>query len=445
MTTPNRSSQRLARLFRALLASPIFWGALGTYGFYDLVRRGVLDSPFIQRYFASHPVEYIMTAMFLVGTAALAIKALDITRQYRGLARPLLSPIPRGGQPATDCEPLAGQLERAPMGQQDSYRVRRLRDALEHVRRTGSADALDEHMKYLADLDADRLHSSYGLVRVIIWAIPILGFLGTVIGITMAIGKLAPEALETSLPTVMKALSVAFYTTIQALGLSIVLMFAQYFTNQKESALLAGVDRRVEEELAGRFERVLQGPDGQLVAVRRMMETVVQSTEQLVRRQAELWQASLDTAGKRWTAMAETAGEQLQAALAGALAENLKLHAREVVAGSRAANEENRRHWQQLQQALVESTETVAGLQQAVIRKAEVLGRAVGATDRVASLQETLNQNLRALAGARNFEQTVMSLAAVIHLLTARLGDLPADAPKVELEPEGASRKSQAA
>ena len=63
-------------------------------------------------------------------------------------------------------------------------------------------------------------------------AIPVLGFLGTVIGITLAIGKLSPQALEDSLPEVMTSLSVAFYTTTQALGLSIVLMFAQFLITQ---------------------------------------------------------------------------------------------------------------------------------------------------------------------------------------------------------------------
>ncbi len=58
---------------------------------------------------------------------------------------------------------------------------------LQHVRRHGSAETLDDELKYLSDIDAGRLHTGYGLFRVIVWAIPILGFLGTVIGITMAL------------------------------------------------------------------------------------------------------------------------------------------------------------------------------------------------------------------------------------------------------------------
>jgi len=423
------------RLSQSLAKSPILWGGLMCAGFYGLISLKIVDSEQVNWIFASHPVEYVATTLFFVGLAALAVKLGDVADQRRGLARRLLGPIPPGGQPVGDCEGLAARLEQLPERRRNGYFVRRLGDALEHVRRTGSADALDDELKYLADLDAGRLHASYGLVRMIVWAIPILGFLGTVIGITMAIGKLAPESLETSLPTVMSALSVAFYTTIQALGLSIVLMFAQHFTSQKENALLAEVDRRAEEELVGRFERLPDGPDGQLVAVRRMLQELIDSTERLVRGQAELWQASLDAAQARWATVAETAGEQLQAALAGALDESLRVHAREVVAAQERANEANRREWQQVQHALLENTGMVAELQRAVVGKAEVLGRAVEATDQVAALQQALNANLGALAGARNFEQTVISLAAAIHLLTARLGELPAETPDVELEP----------
>jgi len=52
----------------------------------------------------------------------------------------------------------------------------------------------------------------------------------------------------------------------------------------------------------------------------------------------------------------------------------------------------------------------------------------------VAKLEAALNHNLEALAGAKNFEQTVMSLAAAIHLLNARLGELPSESTRVQLE-----------
>ena len=116
---------------------------------------------------------------------------------------------------------------------------------------------LDDELKYLADMDAARQHDSYALVRIIIWATPMLGFLGTVVGITQALGDLDPKMLATSIQTAMDGLLaglyVAFDTTALALSLSILLMFFQFFVDRVESQLLLMVDTRVNEELGGSF------------------------------------------------------------------------------------------------------------------------------------------------------------------------------------------------
>ena len=67
-------------------------------------------------------------------------------------------------------------------------------------------------------------------------------------------------------------------------------------------------------------------------------------------------------------------------------------------------------------------------------KQGEVLLKVVEATDQVARLEETLNRNLHSLAGAKNFEETVVSLAAAIQLLSSRVGHLPsADSRTIEL------------
>jgi len=434
---------KLDRLFRAVVKLPIVWGVLASVLFYKLIDLGVFSGQFVQRYFASHPVEYVATIMFFIGMAALLLKIIDLLGQYPALSEPLLEPTPRTGRLGNDCSALLGQLDRLPQQRKGDYLVRRLREAIEHVRRRGSAEALDDHLKYLADMDAARLHSSYALVRVIIWAIPILGFLGTVIGITLAIANLAPEALENSLPQVTAGLGVAFDTTALALGLSIVLMFSQFVTDRAESALLARVDDRVTVQLQGRFEQIPAGPDGQLMAVRRMAETVVEVTERLVKQQAEIWRVSMDAAGKRWATLANVAGEQMQTALRGALSESLKTHAGQLGVAEQSIAEKGRQHWSQVQQTQLQNTQAMASLQAAIVKQGEVLNRAVTAIGEVTRLEDTLNRNLAALAGAKNFEQTVMSLAAAIHLLNARLADGPTQTPPIQLE--GQKRNTQAA
>ena len=68
-----------------------------------------------------------------------------------------------------------------------------------------------------------------------------------------------------------------------------------------------------------------------------MAETMLQAAEVLVQRQAELWQASMDAAAARWTQMASTAGERLQASLSSALGESLKTYAQHLAAIEQAA------------------------------------------------------------------------------------------------------------
>jgi len=436
--------QKSHRLVQAALRSPLLWGVLTSFGFYGLIRAGVLSGEFIERYFASHPVEYVATTMFFIGAAALTLKVFAIIGQYPELSQSLLGPVALIGHTVEDCEASLAHLNRTSRGRENGYLVRRLRETLEHVQRRGSADSIDDQLKYLADVDAERLHSSYALVRVIIWAIPILGFLGTVIGITLAIANLAPDALEDSLPLVTAGLGVAFDTTALALGLSIVLMFAQFLTDRAETALLEQVDARATADLASRFEQISTGPDGQLLAVRRMVETMLEATGQLVERQAALWQKSIDAASSRWSGMAETSGKQLQTALSGALADSFKAHAQQLAADDEAASEQNRRHWALVQQTQTAQTRSVASLQEAAARQAEMLARVIDAIGNVTQLEEALNRNLGALAGAKNFEQTVMSLAAAIHLLNGRLADAPANATRpVTLQPN--SSKTQAA
>lgn len=319
---------RLKRIPLAAATSPILWGALAGTGFFALVHAGVLGREFFPRYCAGHPVNYTETYLFFAGLAVLAIKAVNLAAQRQGLAAALLGPVPRGGQSVVESESLLARLQKLSPLRQDDYLVRRLREGLQYVRRRESAEGLDEHLKHLSDLDNERAHAGFGLLRLIVWAIPILGFLGTVIGITMAIASLKPNALEESMLEVTAGLGVAFDTTALALALSIILMFVQYYVDRAETALLAEVDERAEAELIGRFPHLAAPQDHDSAAVRRLAETMIQSLEQLVRRQAELWRSSLDAAQDRWAHMASEAGRQLQSALASSLGETLAVHAR---------------------------------------------------------------------------------------------------------------------
>ena len=425
---------RLNNLSQAILRSPVLWGILATLGFYALVHAGPLDTPLITRYFATHPVEYMETALFAVGLAALVLKATDVAGQYMGLSQSPWGTRPQDAPPVDQCDGLLDRLAHLPAARHREYYIRRLRSAMEHVQSHGSAASLADELKYLADADAARAHASFALFRVIVWAIPILGFLGTVIGITMALNGVNLQAPDQSMVDVLTGLGLKFDTTALALTMSMVLMFVHFFVDKAENSLLEKVDQQAARDMAGRFPQIPSGPDGQLIAVRRMAETVLQATEKLVTRQAELWQASFEAAGARWAQMAHAAEEHLKKGLSAGLAEALRAHAQQLAAAEQSAAQQNRQHWERLQQTQVQGVQAMAALQAALGRQAEILQRAVEVTGEVTRLEDALNRNLAALAGAKHFEQTVMSLAAAINLLGARLAETPPSAAPIRLE-----------
>jgi len=419
----------------SIARSPILWGVMAAAGFYGLIHGGTIDNPLLHRYFASHPVEYVAAVMFFIGLAMLALRGLDLLGQYPLLGHRLLGDTTADRNPKTSADLLLTRLERVPETHRNDTLVRRLRDVLKHVRSRGSADAIDDQLAQLADAEAERTHQGYALFRVIVWAIPILGFLGTVIGITHALANLAPDQLENSLPSVMDGLGVAFDTTALALALTIVLMFAQFLIGRAEEALLRRVDEQATEELADRFDVADSDRNAWQPVIRPMTEAMVHLTERLVEQQAAVWRESIDAAAERWTSMADEAGRRLFDTLDVALVEGLKGYGREMRAAHEGIAEQQRRHWDQVEQAQVQTTHAMASLQASLSHQAEILAQAVAAVGEVASLETALNRNLAALRGAQNFEKTVLSLAAAIPLISARLGEFPDTGPVVNLEP----------
>ena len=418
----------ISRLTGAIGRSPVLWGLAATAALYAVYLQGFIAAwfgaeaqAFLTRFIDSHPVEYVEVSMFFVGMAALLIRRGDIARQLRTLARPLLGPVPSEGHTSADCTPLLERLERHSTRVRQGYLAGRLHDALAYIRRKGTAEELDGHLQYLSELDEARAHRGYALVRVIIWAIPILGFLGTVIGITMAIAQLNPQQLEQSLDSVVTALAVAFDTTALALALSIVLMFTQFAVDRLEARLLAGVDRTVEDELSARFLQTGTGGHPEVAAVRRMSEAVLEATGQLVQQQAELWQRTIDEAHERWRAAMTTAHQEVESALGRAMNAALESHARHVAQSGEVLAEKNHDYWRKVEHALAENAQLVGQQQQQMTRQTEALRSLAGAASQVTQLEDALNRNLASLAGSGQLQGTLEGLAGVVLRLNDRL------------------------
>lgn len=415
---------RVNALAAFVIRSPLLWGGGLFAGFCALVQSGAISDPLVVRYLAGHWVEYVEVAMFCVGMAALAIKAIDVAVQRAGVGTDPLGDIPPGGQLPAEAE---GLLEE--VGEDGSYISARLRGALDLVLRTGSADDLEDHLKYLSDLDAAKAAQSYGLVRFVIWAIPIMGFLGTVIGITVAIASLSPTQME-NISGVVAGLGTAFDTTATALALSMVLMFLQFMIDRYEQGLLTAVDAVAWRSLAGRFQSTAGG-DAAATAVARLGETLARGTAKLVDSQSQAWKTLETEAKARFDAVIADAEKRLavsmqaaiEAAVNGWTDRLVEAHDRLV-----AAREDR---LAAVGGSLAEAVEVFGRQQAALAAQGELLSQVVAATRDLTGLERVLQANLETVTASGRFEETLATLTAAVHLLAARAGHVTAENGRV--------------
>ncbi len=413
---------KLNALSGLLMRSPLLWGGAMSFTFFALIHGGVITNTLVIRYLAGHWVEYVETAMFCVGIAFLALHAENLVRQRRRVAEPLLEPAAEGGVDPAEAAGLAASIPADAQG----FLPRRLREALDLVVRTGSADELENHLKYLSDLDASRASQGYGLVRFVIWAIPIMGFLGTVIGITEAIACLSPTQLD-NISGVVAGLGTAFDTTAQALGLSMILMFLQFMIDKYEQRLLGDVDDAAWSALAGRFQTI-GGGDGAALAVARLGETLGRGTARLLEAQEHAWASLERTAAAGVRQLLDESGGTIKESLTSALDRSLASWSD---AFARKQDELASRREDRWVEAAASLAEAVRGLEKrhdAIERQTAAIANVVDATRDIASLERSLDANLSTLAATGRFEETLTTLAAAVQLLAARAADQNRDA-----------------
>ena len=123
-----------------------------------------------------------------------------------------------------DSREYARQLQAMPDVQRLLLLPRALLAALERFGATRNIQDVSTTTHTIVTSEAERLESELSMIRYIAWAIPSIGFIGTVRGIGAALG-LAHQAVEGDISGVTQSLGTAFNSTFIALLISIFLMF----------------------------------------------------------------------------------------------------------------------------------------------------------------------------------------------------------------------------
>ncbi|MCA8999730.1 MAG: MotA/TolQ/ExbB proton channel family protein [Planctomycetaceae bacterium] len=464
--------------FVILLTSPFPWALLGTWGLYLILPSIPVGRDLLTRYLSSHPLEYVLSALFLTGLSIISIKALMLVREYRAFRA--LREFGDGSAEtfAIAAERYSQRAAEFPRSLCDTYWGRRLIHLQSFFDGQKSGDGLHDHVSYLADAESERLHASHSLLQTVIWAIPILGFLGTVMGITLAIANVTPDQLDSSLDEVTGGLAVAFDTTAVALTFSLVLGFASLFIKRAEEQLLTQIDESCRLELHRCFPAASSGENPLSETERTIAAELLHRSTSIVDSQTKLWGETVQAIRDQWQSTIEQQRDHLAEAIADGTQTTLGDHAEqlasvrreflqaqeELQAGLREglhqladcqqqatvqlqsviqsfAQELNSTAQEQSEQRRIEQeqfaealnqhfstwTAEVSGWQRQLREVSEAILAQNGQRKSLASqeesllrLQQSLNQNLEAIRTSEAFEETLHSLSAAVHLLTTK-------------------------
>lgn len=225
-------------------------GVVITVAFYAILIFGLQRMPearwftamFLERGVAPYPT----MLLFFWGLAILFVKSRKIKLQAEALT---LSAVPQQPDFLLNRETARAVLSRVHSLVDNAGHfllLNRIERALSNLQNIGQVGDVATILRNQADYDEEQIASSYGLVHSFLWAIPVLGFIGTVIGLRAAIGALGITlrasgditAIRDGLQAVTAGLATKFETTLVALICAVILQLLLAFLQSKEGEFL---------------------------------------------------------------------------------------------------------------------------------------------------------------------------------------------------------------
>jgi len=190
-------------------------------------------------------------ACFILMFWALAImgfKTAEILRERNLLEVDLVSIAEGMRILPEDTREFARQVQALPAREQKMVLPRALLNALRRFSTTRSIQDVSSSTHTIFESEADRLESELSMIRYISWAIPSIGFIGTVRGIGEALAQ-ADKAVQGDITGVTQSLGVAFNSTFIALLISIFLMFLVYQLQLLQERLVFDSENYLDDKL----------------------------------------------------------------------------------------------------------------------------------------------------------------------------------------------------
>ncbi len=205
-------------------------------------------------------VSFANTLFFCWAAAICYLKMLKLKHQRRAM---LLDVLPKDLGEKINAQNIGSFIDHVyglPETLRDSLMVNRIRKALEFFEVRQNVADVSSMMSSQSAIDGSRIMGSYILVRAFLWAIPLLGFIGTVVGLSHAISGMSFSNVEDvskivgSINSVTSGLGTAFDATLLGLVFAVVLNFPLNSLAKHEEEALNDIDAFCNEVLLTRLD-----------------------------------------------------------------------------------------------------------------------------------------------------------------------------------------------
>jgi biopolymer transport protein ExbB/TolQ len=209
------------------------------------------------------PEQIACYACFAWASFILLIRYLELRRQRQAFGLDLLPSDDALRILPEDARPLQRRVQQLSERKGPFLLANMIRLALNKFAISRSPQDANETVRSQAEVELGRMGTSMATVHYLAWAIPALGFLGTVRGIGLAL-TLAPNLTDESLPNFLnvttRLLAIAFDTTLVALVLSLLLMYLIHAVQRDQEDLVLDSQEYCLERLISRLYDLDKAP-----------------------------------------------------------------------------------------------------------------------------------------------------------------------------------------
>jgi hypothetical protein len=222
-------------------------GVIGTLAFYGTLQvPGIADTVVADIFNQRGPTQYAVMLLFFWSLAILAIKWLKLRFQWRSLDVRVIPNEPGFVLSTATVGRVLDHIQDCVDDPRHFVLFNRIVVALANFRNLGRVGDVDDILRSQAAQDESAMETSYALIQGFVWAIPVLGFIGTVLGLSGAIGQFSGVLgdagdigeITGALKGVTGGLSTAFDTTLVALVAALIVQLLMTVLKKEEEEFL---------------------------------------------------------------------------------------------------------------------------------------------------------------------------------------------------------------